>query len=217
MITVDQALDRLIESCPSFLGAGDLYEYMAWSEEEGTPDPFVRVAAFALHVVRLAEAGDASELAWVFATVEQLLEEGDPDTVELVRLGFIEALQNACSHDDVSLSADAILGLLGPAATEVWIEVDVLWAVASISLHDGPRASESDYLKVDDPNLKLYLRIGKRRLPDGSLAGATDVLRYETAVADATWRSPESRRRLNATSLVIGLVFAICLAIALFR
>lgn len=217
MITVDQALDRLIEACPSFLGAGDLYDYMAWSEEEDTPDPFVRVAAFAQHVVRLVEQGAADELAGVFSTVEQLVEEGDPNTVELVRLGFIESMQNICSHDDVKVSSDTILPLLGPAATDLWIELEALWAAASQSLHDVPRASESDYLRVDDPNLKLYLRIGKRRLPDGSLVSATDVLRYETAVADATWRSPEARRRLNLTSLVIGMIIAVCVAIALFR
>jgi hypothetical protein len=134
-----------------------------------------------------------------------------------VRIGFIESLQNICSHDDVGVKADNIMLLLGPAATDIWIELEALWAAASASLHDGPRASEIDYLGVDDPNLKLYLRIGKRRLPDGSLASATDVLRYETAVADATWRSPEARRRMNMTSLIIGLVLAACIAIAMFR
>ncbi|MBI2705271.1 MAG: hypothetical protein HYX32_08295 [Actinobacteria bacterium] len=217
MITVDQALDRLIESCPSFLGATDLYEYMQWSEEEDTPDPFVRVATFAQHVVRLAEAGDADDLPTVFTTLDQLIEEGDPDTVELVRLGFVESLQNICSHEDVKVTANDILPLLGPAATDVWIELEALWAAASQSLHDVPRASEGDYLGVDDPNLKLYLRIGKRRLPNGSLVSATDILRYETAVADATWRSPEARRRVNVTSLVVGLALALALAIAIFR
>ena len=217
MITVHQALDGLIESCPSFLGAGDLYDYMEWSEEEGTPDPFIRIAAFAQHVVRLAEAGRADELPGVFTTVEELLEEGDPDTVELVRLGFIESIQNICSHDDVGVTVDTLLPLLGPAATEAWIELDALWCAAAASLHDVPRASERDYLGVDDPNLKLYLRLGKRRLPDGSLASATDVLRYETEVANATWRSPEARRGANVKSLVVGLVLALCVAIALFH
>lgn len=217
MITVGEALDRLVEVCPSFLGATDLYTYMAWSEEEGTPDPFVRVAVFAQHVVRLAEAHDTDGLAGVFGAVEQLIEEGDEETVELVRLGFIESLQNICSHEDVSVGGAQMLTLLGPAATEIWIELEALWAAAAQSLHEVPRPSEAEYLRVDDPNLKLYLRIGRRRLPDGSLAGATDVVRYETSVAEATWRSPEARRRVNTTSLIIGLILAACVAIALYR
>jgi hypothetical protein len=217
VITNDQALDRLIESCPSFLGATDLYDYMEWSEEEDQPDPFVRVATFAQHVVRLAEAKTVDELPGVFTTIEQLIEEGDPETLELVRLGFIETLQNICSHDDVRVGDDDLLPLLGPAATDVWIELDALWAAASMSLHDVPRASETDYLGVYDPNLKLYLRMGKRRLPDGSLVSASDVVRYETAVADATWRSPRARRRVAVRSLAIGLVLAVAVAIALFH
>jgi hypothetical protein len=217
VITVNQALDRLIEACPSFLGAADLYAYMAWSEEEDQPDPFVRVSAFAQHVVRLAETSQVDELPGVFSTVEQLLEEGDPDTVELVRLGLVESLQNICSHDDVKVGADDMMSLLGPAATDVWIELEALWGAASMSLHDVPRASEHDYLHVDDPNLKLYLRMGKRRLPDGSLASATDVVRYETAVADATWRSPGARRKAYVRCLAVGVVLAVCVAIALFH
>ena len=218
MITVDQALDRLIESCPSFLGATDLFDYMQWSEEEDQPDPFVRIAAFAQHVVRLAETNRADELPGVFTTVEQLIEEGDPETVELVRLGFVETLQNVCSHDDVRIGADDLLALIGPATTDQWIDLDALWAAAAMSLReDVPRATETDYLRVDDPNLKLYLRLGKRRLPDGSLASATDVVRYETAVADATWRSPEARRQATIRSAMIGLVLAVVIAIALFH
>jgi hypothetical protein len=217
MISVDQALDRLIEACPSFLGEADLYDYMAWSEEEDQPDPFVRVATFAQHVVRLAEAKTVDELPGVFTTVEQLIEEGDPETAELVRLGFIESLQNICSHDDVRISGDDLLALLGPAATDVWVELEALWAAASMSLHDVPRASETDYLRVDDPNLKLYLRMGKRRLPDGALVSASDVVRYETAVADATGRSPGARRQANVRSLMIGIILAVAIAIALFH
>jgi hypothetical protein len=217
VITIDQALDELIEASPSFLGATDLYDYMEWSEEEDTPDPYVRVGVFAQHVVRLVERGDATDLAGVFSVVERLLTEGDNETRDLVRLGFVESLQNICSHDDVKASADTILPLLGPAATDVWIELEALWGAASQSLHEGPRASERDYLGVDDPNLKLYLRIGKRRLADGSLASASDVLRYETWVADVTWRSPEARRRANMTALVIGLVIALGLALLLLR
>jgi hypothetical protein len=217
VITADGVLDRLIEACPSFLGATDLYDYMAWCEDEDSPDPYVRAAAFAQHLVRKIAARDVDELPGVAGAIENVIEEGDRDARELIRLGLIESLQNICSHDDVAVDADSVLPLLGPRATDVWIELEALWGAATQSLEAVPRASETDYLGVGDPNLKIYLRTGKRKLPGGSLASASDILRYETAVADATWRSPEARRRANRMSLLVGLVLALAVAIAVFR
>lgn len=211
------ALDSLIEACPSFFGATDLYDYMAWSEEEDEPDAFLRAAAFAQHVVRLVEARDVDEMPAVAATVERLLDVGDPDATELIRVGLIESLQNICSHDDVAVAADDVLTLLGPSAQEAWIELDELWAAASVDLQEGPRVTEEHYLGVVDPNLKLYLRTTKRRLPGGALMSMGDVLVYEHAVADATWRSPERRRRANRTAIVVGLLLALAVAVAVWR
>lgn len=213
----EAALDSLIEACPSFFGATDLYEYMAWSEEEDEPDPFLRTAAFAEHLVRLVQRHEVDEMPSVVAAVERVLDEGDTDATELIRVGLIESLQNICSHDDVPVDADDVLTLFGPSAQENWIELDELWEAASIDLQEGPRVTEEHYLGVVDPNLKLYLRTTKRRLPDGALMSMGDVLVYENAVADATWRSPERRRRANRTAIVVGLLLALAVAVAVWR
>lgn len=211
-------LDRLIEACPSFLGATALFGYVTWSEEEDSPDPYVRTAALAQHVVDLVARREVDELPGLFGTVEEVLEQGDRDAVDLVRLGLFESLQNICSHDDVEVDPGSLALLLGPRGSATWREIDELWDAASArATTEGPRVTEADYLGVDDPNLRVYLRTTRRRRADGVLLSGADVLRYEHWVADVTWRSPEARRRANRTALLVGLVLAVAVAIALFR
>jgi hypothetical protein len=213
-----ETVDRLIEACPSFLGATALFEYVEWSEDEDRADPYVRAAAFSQHVVDRIAARDVDELPGVFATVEDLLDGGDRDTHDLVTMGFFEVLQNICSHDDVTVDVGSVELLLGPRAAEAWIELDQLWASAATRVpSEGPRVTEADYLGVTDPNLKVYLRTTRRKQLDGILLSGADVLRYEHWVADVTWRSPEARRRANRTALLVGLVLAVAVAIALLR
>ena len=212
------ALDRLIEACPSFLGAGDLFRFVAWSEEEGEPDPYLRASALAQHVVDLCERGQVDELPGLFATAEDLLGSADRDVVDLVRMGLFESLQNVCSHVDVHVEPGTLEGWLGPRGKAAWDELLGLWAsAADRAPSDGPRVTEVDYLGVDDPNLRTYLRTTRRRREDGVLLSSGDVLRYEHWVADVTWRSPEARRRVNRTALMVGIVLALAVAIALFR
>lgn len=215
MIAAEEAIDRLIEACPSFLGAADLYDFMAWSEDEGKPDHYVRAGAFAEHVLRLAEARDVDELPGVFTAVEHLLEEGDADTYDLVAMGLLEPLQNATSHNVHAVSLTQVRELLGPAATQAWDESETLWASASAHPYEGPRVTAAQLDDVDDPNLRLYFLLGRRRMPDGQLVSASDVLQYEQWVADTTWRSPAAWRRNNMRALFIGVVLATCLLVAI--
>src|SRR4051794_33316349 len=120
MITTDEAFDLLVESSPSYFAATDLDRFVAAFEEVDDPDLFVRISAFAHHLVDLIAANQTDEVRSVFATVEHLLTEGDEDTVELVELGLIEAIQNIVSHDDVLIGPDRVVPLLGTRATKVW-------------------------------------------------------------------------------------------------
>jgi hypothetical protein len=217
VISSTEALDRLIAACPSFLGATDLFDYMAWSEEEGEPDEYIRAAALAQHVVRLVERREVDELPSVFALVEEILAEGDPDAVYLIRMGLLESLLNICSHDDVPVDASQFELLLGTEAAEEWHALAALWERAGTHLQEGPRVTEADYLNIDDPNLKLYFRTTKRKLDDGTLVSASDVVRYENYVADNTWRSPRVRRASNRVALLFGLLIALAFAFLLWR
>ncbi len=214
MITAENVIDRLIESCPSFLGASDLYDFMAWSEDEGKPDAYVRVGAFAEHLFRLVERRDAGGLATIFATIDQLLDEGDHEIYDLVAMGLLEPLQNAASHADPPGVASQIRDLLGPAAGRAWDESEMLWSAAAAQVREAPRLTTTQLDDLDDANLRLYFRLGRRRMADGTVISASDVLRYEQWVADVTWRSPAAWRRNNLRALIVGVVLAFCLVLA---
>jgi len=217
MIASDRAFDLLVESCPSYFAATDLDRYIAAFEDEDAPDLFVRVTAFAHHVVELVASARDDEARAVFATVENLLEEGDEDTVELIDLGLIETLQNVVSHDDILVGSDRLVPLLGPLATKVWVEHDQLWNEAGRWRHDGPRVEQVDYDNIIDPNLRRYFQAHKRKLDDGALISASDIVHYQTELRNISPIMPAGRPRIPWAAVVVGLVLAVAFAVALYR
>ena len=217
MIASDRAFDLLVESCPSYFAATDLDRYIAAFEDEDAPDLFVRVTAFAHHVVELVASARDDEARAVFATVENLLEEGDEDTVELIDLGLIETLQNVVSHDDILVGSDRLVPLLGPLATKVWVEHDQLWNEAGRWRHDGPRVEQVEYDNIIDPNLRRYFQAHKRKLDDGALISASDIVHYQTELRNISPIMPAGRPRIPWAAVVVGLVLAVAFAVALYR
>lgn len=217
MITSDKAYDLLVEACPSYFGATDLDRYVAAFEEADDPDLFVRISAFAHHLVDLIVADRLDEVDAVMVAVERLLEDGDDDTVELVELGLIEAMQNIVSHDDVLIGPDRVTPRLGPRAARVWADHEHLWHEAGRWRHDGPRVEQVDYDNVVDPNLRRYFQASKRRLDDGALISASDIVHYQTEVRNISPITPAGRPHIPWPALVVGLVLALCVVVALYR
>lgn len=217
MIASDRAFDLLVESCPSYFAATDLDRYIAAFEDEDAPDLFVRVTAFAHHVVELIASARTDEAQAVFVTVENLLRDGDEDTVELVDLGLIETLQNLVSHDDILVGPDRVLPLLGPIATKVWVEHDELWNEAGRWRHDGPRVEQVDYDNIMDPNLRRYFQAHKRKLADGALISASDIVHYQTELRNISPILPAGRPKVPWAAIIVGLLLALAFAVALYR
>jgi len=217
VIASDRAFDLLVESCPSYFAATDLDRYIAAFEDEDAPDLFVRVTAFAHHLVDLVAANRLEEARAVFAMVEDLLSDGDEDTVELIDLGLIETLQNVVSHDDVLVGPDRILPLLGPKATKVWVEHDELWNEAGRWRHDGPRVEQVDYDNIIDPNLRRYFQAHKRKLADGALISASDIVHYQTELRNISPILPAGRPKIPWPALIVGLLLAVAFAVAIYR
>lgn len=217
MIASDEAFDLLAGACPSYFGAEDLDRYVAKFEDPDTPDLFVRTTAFAHHLVSLIAAGRTDEVAAVADVLELLLADGDEDTVELVELGVIESLQNIVSHRDVAVDADEVLALLGPGASTVWLEHVTLWIDAGAWRHDGPRVTETDYESVGDPDLRRYFQAHKRRLDDGVLISANDIVHYQTELAKLSPLTPAGRPRIPWPAVIVGLLLAVAAAVAVTR
>jgi hypothetical protein len=217
VITSDEAFDLLVGACPSYFAADDLDRYVASLEEHDTPDLFVRTSAFAHHLVTLIGDGRTDEVHAVADVLERLLDEGDEDTRELVELGVIESLQNIVSHRDVPVDADQVLALLGPSTSAVWLEHDELWTDAGRWRHEGPRVDEDAYAGIGDPDLRRYFQAHKRRLDDGVLIGANDIVHYQTELAKLSPLTPAGRPQIPWPAVIVGLVLAVAAAVAITR
>jgi hypothetical protein len=216
----DQAFAELTASCPSFAASGGLPAYVSSFEDEHTPDVFVRTTALAHHVVERLGAGDAEEVAWLAGAVDRVLAEGDGDARELVVVGFLEPLRNIVSHPDVGLRPDDVAALLGPAGAGAWRDNETLWAAAAEAGTPNRRVTAAEYDAVTDPQLRRYLQAHRRRMADGTLAGSSDVVRYEQARADAEppAPAPAHRRRPLPWGLVVGaLGLLVIVALLTFR
>jgi hypothetical protein len=214
----DEAFALLVESCPSFQAAGGFVQYVSAFEDPGEPDAFVRTGALAHHVVELVRRRDVEEVGWLFATVERVLSEGDADAVELVTLGLLEPLRNIVSHDDVGVSAGELASVLGPEAATAWVENEELWESAARWRHRGPRVGAADYAGVTSPDLRRYLQAHKRRMADGVLLGASDVVNYQQEVQGISPVFPAGRPAVPwAAVLAVGAVLAVLAAVLLLR
>lgn len=190
----------LTEACPSFTP-------LASGAPAEVPEQLGR---FAHHLVDLAAAGDAGELPAVFEVVDRLLLEGDAATVAAVRTNLIEDLQNITSHRDVAVGGDAFVAVLGPAAVEVWLQLDEAWSAAADSSQRGARIPAEDYLVLGETDRRRVQSM-TRELPDGTLARPSDVLRYEAGQYDEALRSFRQLLRGSIVWFVIAAAFAIFL------
>lgn len=213
----EEAFDLLVAACPSFLGAAELDAYLDAFEEADEPDRYVRTSALAHHLVGRLEAGRTEEVAAVGGAAELVLTTGDDDAVELVRMGLFEYLQNICSHDDVLVDADLVPPLLGPAGRQAWHEVDELWVEAGRWADEAGKVTLAEYGAVLDPNLRRYLQSSKRRLPDGMLISATDLVRYQTMLRDISPLAPAGYGRVRWPLVVGGVALLVAALVLLVR
>lgn len=216
MLSQGEAFDLLIDACPSFFASERYDRYVASFEEEDTPDAFVRVGALAHHLVALVADRNVDELPGVFAAVEQVLVEGDEDARELATLGVIEGLQNLCSHPDIGVVPTAFVPLLGQRTLEVWAEQDELWREAGRWRADEPVASmtDADYAGIGNPELRRYVQLHYRLLPDGTRISANDVVRYQSELARLSPFLPAGRPRFTWTWVAVAAVLVAVVLVA---
>ena len=213
----DQAFALLVDSCPSFRAVGGFEHYVSVFEDPGEPDAFVRVGALAHHVVELVDRRDVEELGWLLDTVERVLAEGDADAVELVTLGFLEPLRNIVSHEDVGASAAELATVLGPDAAVVWRENEELWESAARWRPAGSAVGAADYAGVTSPDLRRYLQAHKRRMADGVLLGASDVVNYQQEVRAISPVFPAGRPKVRWPVVLAGVVLVALAVLLLLR
>lgn len=175
MIEGDEVMAHLARACPSWAARNPV---AAAAPLEG-PRDYEPIGAFAHHLVALVEEADTAELPAVFVAVEEVLRDGDDDAVALIRTGLVEDLQNITSHRDVHADAADFRRFAGPLTATVWDEIDEAWSAATtVPGSAGHRPSADEFLGLP-PIERRRIQSMTRELPDGTLAGPSDVLRFE--------------------------------------
>ena len=105
----------LLAACPSFKPYWD--EYI--SDEIYIPNQvYVELHHFAHHLFRLLQAGIVEDLETVFASVERLLDDGDKEVRDAVRIGLLEALY--FEAEDAGIPPREWRKFFGPKAQLCW-------------------------------------------------------------------------------------------------
>ena len=122
-------VSALRTACPSFEPAWADH-IAAWAEHPEDRGSYLDVATFAEHIISLLEQAQTSELPAVFDTVERLYGSGDKGVVELLTVGFLEAIQNISSNRFGWSFTRRFRRWLGPTTTIEWDELHKLWGTS---------------------------------------------------------------------------------------
>jgi rSAM/selenodomain-associated transferase 1 len=119
MIARDEVMPLLVAACPSFAKPWDEYRSGPLYEAEQL---YLHLGEFAVHLVGLLARGETGELPSVFAAIERVHVEGDPEAREAATIGLLEGIQN--------VAGDAARGFeqyLGPESARWWSELNRFW------------------------------------------------------------------------------------------
>lgn len=134
MISKEDILPLLLESCPSFRPIWER-EKDEYRDDDGSWLLYSVVGRLGDHVVDQFQAGQLDEVASFFALAEVLHVEGDEFVKELATVGLLEDVQNHALHQ--SLGLDVFLPFLGPISARRWRELVMFWGQVEEAKQSG--------------------------------------------------------------------------------
>jgi hypothetical protein len=121
MITKEQVLPLLLESCPSFSDRWE--EHRAFYKDEELL--YLDLGEFAHHLVELQRTHRIEEFPAVFDVIERLHLEGDPYVKEAATIGALEGIQNVAGNSGVD--PDEFVQYLQPESARWWRQLNNFW------------------------------------------------------------------------------------------
>lgn len=121
MIEQSQAMEILVESCPSFTSAWE-----AHTAKWGHDVLYAAAGDFAGHLLEIHRTGDRSQFARVVSALERLLLEGSPSVRDLATVGVLEGVQNfwANAGEDPEHFGIHLL----PTSRRAWDSLNSFWS-----------------------------------------------------------------------------------------
>ncbi|HEX5423901.1 MAG TPA: hypothetical protein VFW94_10155 [Candidatus Acidoferrales bacterium] len=91
-----EQLERIVTSVPKFRSRWD--SFLSEWEPDGEPPWYIGMNELAHYVVDCQSQNSTSELPNLFATIEDILQQPDPEIDRLITIGLFEDIQNIASH-----------------------------------------------------------------------------------------------------------------------
>ena len=120
MITKEQVMPLLLNSCPSF--SEKWREHRAFYDEELL---YADLGEFASHLVELQMTHRIEEFPAVFQVVERLHLEDDHYVKEAATIGLLEGIQNVAGNTGVE--PEEFLQYLQPESVKWWRQLNDFW------------------------------------------------------------------------------------------
>jgi hypothetical protein len=117
MITKEQVMPLLLESCPSFLERWK--EHRTFYEDEELL--YVDLGEFAHHVAELQRTHRIEEFPAVFHVIERM----DPYVKEAATIGALESIQNVAGNTGVD--PEEFVQYLQPESAKWWRQLNDFW------------------------------------------------------------------------------------------
>jgi hypothetical protein len=131
-----EQVEQLVAAVPNFRSRWE--QFLKDFEGDETLPFFVGIGELAYCVVDSYAQGVTAEFPKLFRTVEDLLQNPDPELENLITVGLFEDIQNIASHRD--FGAAPFRALLGPRSLVAWDEIDAyMIKVAAWTAKNEPR------------------------------------------------------------------------------
>jgi hypothetical protein len=128
--------ERIVTAVPGFRPSWEKF-VKEWEAEASLPW-YIAMSELAHYVVENYAQGTTAEFQNLFATIESLLINPDPELENLIAVGLFEDIQNIGSHRD--FGPGVFREWLGPRSLVVWDEVDAgVKRVAAWAQQQRPR------------------------------------------------------------------------------
>jgi hypothetical protein len=136
MITKNNMMEVLLESCPSFRPQWEEFQ-TEWRGTDRDMPLYGVLADFARHLIGMVERGDTTHLPAIFVAVERLHVEGEHYVREAATVGLLEDLQNHSLHPN-GTDPEQFRVYLGPVSARWWDKLNRFWEHGELLTDDTP-------------------------------------------------------------------------------
>ncbi len=124
MINKNDVMKLILEACPSYNVRW--IEHSKFNYSNGEEQLlYLDAGDFACHIVELYKKGEIKEFKNIFNVIELLHIQGDDYVKEAATIGFLEAIQNVASNND--LNPEDFIKFLKPVSVDWWNKLDDFW------------------------------------------------------------------------------------------